>query len=173
MEDVLLGVGVFSFIGSVWYRRLKRVKHAICVLDASSGSVSGTIEMFDRGDRTEFVCKITGLSPPGSHGFHVHRCGDLRMGCKSACDHYNPNNRAHGGRCGPHRHKGDLGNIVANEDGVCNDRVVADVHLYEILGRALVIHADEDDLGRGSDEESKKTGNAGKRIGCGIVGRLD
>ncbi|KAH0450857.1 hypothetical protein IEQ34_021549 [Dendrobium chrysotoxum] len=39
-----------------------------------------------------------------------------------------------------------------------------------ILGRALVVHADPDDLGRGGHELSKSTGNAGARIGCGIIG---
>lgn len=33
----------------------------------------------------------------------------------------------------------------------------------------MVVHADPDDLGRGGDEESLKTGNAGARVGCGII----
>lgn len=42
-----------------------------------------------------------------------------------------------------------------------------------VLGRSMVVHAKEDDLGRGGDEESKKTGNSGKRLACGVIGLSD
>lgn len=39
-----------------------------------------------------------------------------------------------------------------------------------VLGRTVVVHADQDDLGLGGHELSKTTGNAGGRIGCGVIG---
>ena len=41
-----------------------------------------------------------------------------------------------------------------------------------ILGKSLVIHQSEDDLGRGGNEGSLKTGNAGKRVACGIIEKI-
>ena len=40
---------------------------------------------------------------------------------------------------------------------------------HSILGRTLVIHAGEDDLGQNSDDGSKKTGNAGPRLTCALI----
>lgn len=37
---------------------------------------------------------------------------------------------------------------------------------YSIVGRAIVVHAGEDDLGLGNNDGSLKTGNAGGRVAC-------
>lgn len=73
------------------------------------------------------------------------------------------------------RHFGDLGNFEANEYGVgqvaITDNLVSLVGPADrsVLGRAIVIHADEDDLGLGGDEGSLATGNAGARVGCCVI----
>ena len=112
--------------------------------------------------------------PPGLHGFHIHEYGDLREGCSSLCQHYNPKNKNHGGPNDKERHVGDLGNIEANKKGIVNMKFVdKEVKLrgkYSVIGRSIVIHEDPDDLGKGNHKDSKTTGHAGKRIACGIIG---
>ena len=95
-------------------------------------------------------------------------------GCKTAGPHYNPFNTTHGGPEDEIRHVGDLGNVVAMEDGVANyeyeDRLVMLHGEISVVGRSMVCHADEDDLGRGGHELSLITGNAGARLACGVIG---
>ncbi|GFY01475.1 superoxide dismutase [Trichonephila clavipes] len=117
--------------------------------------------------------QISGLGS-GLHGFHVHQYGDLSQGCASAGGHFNPFGKNHGAPSDEERHMGDLGNIEAGQNGVANINIV-DHQLrlcgpLSIVGRAIVIHANQDDLGRGGNEESLRTGNAGARVGCCVIG---
>ena len=41
---------------------------------------------------------------------------------------------------------------------------------HNILGRSIVVHAMEDDLGLGDNAQSKISGNSGSRLGCGVIG---
>jgi Cu-Zn family superoxide dismutase len=68
---------------------------------------------------------------------------------------------------------GDLENITANEDRISEFTIIAKrVDLMgdrSVIGRAIVVHSDQDDLGKGGDAESLKTGNAGDRLACGVI----
>ena len=140
--------------------------------------------------------RITGLTP-GLHGFHVHQYGDTRNSCTSMGGHFNPDNNNHGAPNDQQRHAGDLGNIEANQNGMAEfnmlDQRISLTGQYSILGRGVVVsfffqflypsiinlinknlnnnkvHANQDDLGRGGQQDSRTTGNAGGRVGCGII----
>ena len=144
---------------------------ALVKFEHTEGDVQGIIKMKqDPGKPTIIRGLIKGLEP-GEHGFHIHEFGDLSDGCASAGGHYNPDGVDHGDI--DKGHVGDLGNITANEKGEARFKIVARrVDLSgdrSVVGRAVVVHADRDDLGKGGDEESLKTGNAGDRLGCGVI----
>ncbi|KAF8395287.1 hypothetical protein HHK36_019230 [Tetracentron sinense] len=84
--------------------------------------------------------------------------------------HFNPNKLTHGAPEDEIRHAGDLGNIVANADGVAEATIVDNQITLSgpsaVIGRALVVHELEDDLGKGGHELSLTTGNAGGRLAC-------
>ncbi|XP_072471107.1 superoxide dismutase [Cu-Zn] [Notamacropus eugenii] len=147
---------------------------AVCVLKGD-GPVQGTIhfEQKQAGDPVEIKGNITGLAE-GDHGFHVHEFGDNTQGCISAGAHYNPHSKKHGGPDDVERHVGDLGNVTADKDGVAKvditDKLIQLTGPMSIIGRTMVVHEKADDLGKGGNEESEKTGNAGPRLACGIVG---
>jgi Cu-Zn family superoxide dismutase len=118
---------------------------------------------------------IQGLTPNTLHGFHVHECGDMSEKCESACAHFNPYGKKHGCPGAVQRHVGDLGNLVVDGKGMAKYTMSDNViklrgSRANIIGRSLIIHAGVDDCGLGGDEESLKTGNAGKRIACAIIG---
>lgn len=138
-------------------------------------------------ETTEIEYEVTGLSP-GLHGFHIHEKADFSNGCASAGPHYNPFKQTHGGPGSDIRHVGDLGNIEANADGVAKgkmtDKYIKLFGEYTVVGRSMMIHADPDDLGEGPLEgwpekppppapaqHTKTTGNAGARIGCGVINK--
>nr|AKT44358.1 copper-zinc superoxide dismutase [Catharanthus roseus] len=146
---------------------------AVAVLNDNEG-VSGTIFFTREEDGpTTVTGTISGLKP-GLRGFHVHALGDTTNGCMSTGPHFNPVGKEHGAPEDENRHAGDLGNVTASEDGIANvsivDKQIPLMGAHSIVGRAVVVHADPDDLGTGGHELSKSTGNAGGRVPCGIIG---
>ncbi len=148
-------------------------KKAVAVLKGNS-SVEGVVTLAQEDDGPTTVnVRITGLTP-GKHGFHLHEFGDTTNGCMSTGAHFNPNGKTHGAPEDDVRHAGDLGNIVANAEGVA-EATILDNQIplggpNSVIGRALVVHELEDDLGKGGHELSLTTGNAGGRLACGVVG---
>ena len=146
---------------------------AVAVLKSTEG-VCGTVYFTQEGNGpTTVTGSLSGLKP-GLHGFHVHALGDTTNGCMSTGPHFNPAGKEHGAPEDENRHAGDLGNVNVGGDGKV-DFTITDSQIplcgpNSVIGRAVVVHADPDDLGKGGHELSKTTGNAGARVGCGIIG---
>ncbi|OBZ85942.1 Superoxide dismutase [Cu-Zn] [Choanephora cucurbitarum] len=141
----------------------------------ANGSILGTIKLTqdDYHSPTRVIVDVEGLTE-GNHGIHIHTFGDISNGCENTGPHFNPFNRTHGDLKAKNRHAGDLGNLWADKDGHGHLDVTSDLVFlsgkFSTIGRAIVIHADEDDLGLGNNSNSTLTGNSGKRWACGVIG---
>ena len=168
---IILGVTLGLLFG---LKTPKYTKYAIAVLAPNDNGVKGVVKFHDKGNGVKIDYDISGLSD-GEHGFHIHTYGDLTDGCKSACAHFNPYNKTHGGLHSKIRHEGDLGNITSKNQIAKGSLFSKSLSLNPrsitfIVGRMIIVHQDRDDLGLGGDAESLKTGNAGKRLACGVIG---
>ena len=135
------------------------------------GAVEGDVVIFNCTQGVRIKATFTTL-PKGKHGFHIHKAGDLRgEGCKGACEHYDVGKHTHGGIHGANRHTGDLGNIEMKHGRCRKTYTVKNTSVRDLWGRSLIVHADEDDLGKGGFPDSTVTGHSGARIACAIIGR--
>jgi len=130
---------------------------------------SGVVTFVREGDNVRVTATVAGLEPESMHGFHIHEYGDCSAeDATSAGGHYNPYGMPHSSPTDTERHMGDLGNLIADEEGIATvdfvDEVLEMDGIFSILGYGVVVHAEEDDL------VSQPTGDAGARIGCGVIG---
>lgn len=146
-------------------------KNAVCVVMPTEGNQCKGIVRFKavKGMKVKVTAEISGLKPNAKHAIHVHEFGDTTdFSGKSAGGHFNPEGKKHGLPPEADRHAGDLGNLQANDKGEATYELTVDnISIARrndgVIGRAIVVHAMEDDGGQ-------PTGNAGARIGFGVIG---
>jgi superoxide dismutase, Cu-Zn family len=147
----------------------KKVQKAICQIYPTQGSaVTGIVTFTQTPEGVKVVADLKGLSK-GKHGFHIHECGDCSAADgTSAGGHFNPEKMNHGAPTDAMHHTGDLGNIEADENGTAHleyvDKGISLSGSNSIIGRSIIVHKNEDDL------KTQPTGNAGARLGCGVIG---
>lgn len=147
----------------------ENIQKAVAVLQPAKGhDVHGTVTFTKMEKGIKVVADIKGLNP-GKHGFHIHQLGDCRApDASSAGGHFNPDKTSHGAPTDEERHVGDLGNVTADENGESHyeriDTYIAFQGAHSIIGRAVVVHAGEDDF------TSQPSGAAGPRVACGVIG---
>jgi Cu-Zn family superoxide dismutase len=141
---------------------------ATAKLQSKSGSnVTGSLRFTQVGDRVRVTGDISGHAR-GSKGFHIHDKGDCSSpDGMSTGGHFNPAKSKHGSPGGGHA--GDLGNLVFDDYGRASVNImvsgitVSKTAPNGIIGRAIIVHAQEDDL------KTDPTGNAGGRVACGVI----
>lgn len=100
---------------------------------------------------------------------HIHETGDCADTGMAAHGHWNPTNKQHGKWGEGEFHSGDIGNVPLDANG--NGTLTMETDLWSIggdsttniLDRAIIVHGGVDDF------TSQPSGNAGTRIGCGVI----
>ncbi len=145
-------------------------KHALALIEGKSGSgLTGKAVFVQRGNSVALQIMLENASP-GIHAIHLHEKGDCSApDAMSAGPHWNPEGLAHGKWGHPPFHRGDIGNVEVGQDGKGATSLTSEVWSIggapetDVTNKAVVVHAGPDDF------TTQPTGNAGGRIGCGVV----
>jgi Cu-Zn family superoxide dismutase len=145
-------------------------QHRVDLMPGLGGSVAGALDLVASDGAVVMTGVVSGLKPGSHHGFHIHEKGDCSSpDFKSAGDHFNPTSQPHGNPATPPHHLGDVPNLEADDMGkaTVNARIegvtLGDQGPHDLVGRALVVHADADDY------KTQPSGNSGDRIACGVI----
>ncbi|MGY5849761.1 superoxide dismutase family protein [Salegentibacter sp. F14] len=137
----------------------------------NNSDLGGEVVFTQESGEVSMTALITGL-PEGEHAIHIHEKGDCSMeDGSSAGGHWNPTDERHG-KWGDSEgyHKGDIGNFTTDANGNGTLSMSTDEWCIgcgdeekDILGKAVIVHDGVDDF------TSQPSGNAGTRVGCGVI----
>lgn len=134
-------------------------------------TVTGTVS-FMPGDNGQVKMNLEVVVPKKANqsvAVHIHENGDCGNNGEAAGGHWNPTNENHGKWGEGAFHSGDIGNVSLDGSGkgtmeVTSDRwSVGGEQRTNILNKAIIVHGGVDDYA------SQPSGNAGNRIGCGVI----
>lgn len=141
---------------------------AVAQMKPTEGHEASGIVYFEQTDQGVVVrATIMGLEPGSEHGFHIHEKGDCSApDATSAGGHYAPEDGPHGLPPSEERHAGDMGNIVADDQGEAKIERTFDTFSLKgerpVVDRAVIVHAEK-------DKGTQPTGDAGARVACGVI----
>ena len=134
-------------------------------------TVTGTVQFNEENGKVKMMLDITVPKKANqSVAVHIHEhgaCGDMG---KDAHGHWNPTKVEHGKWGSAAFHSGDIGNVELNGEGKGTMELETDLWTISgsdttknILNKAIIVHGGVDDF------TTQPTGNAGSRIGCGVI----
>jgi Cu-Zn family superoxide dismutase len=133
-------------------------------------SVTGTVKFDTVGNKVKMVLELTVPSKAGKQvAVHLHEHGDCGDKGNMAHGHWNPSGKQHGKWGSASFHAGDIGNVKLDSKGRGTLTINTDLWTLggaastNIIGKAVIVHGGVDDY------TTQPTGNAGSRIGCGVI----
>ncbi|MEQ6390288.1 superoxide dismutase family protein [Bacillaceae bacterium S4-13-58] len=165
----------FNYYPYVTYYPVRNeVTRAVAYIRGSkfAPELNGYVLFTDVPNGTEVIVEVHGLpeyqpargdqAPIGPHGFHIHENGNCEVGdemnpFQQAGGHWNPKNQPHG------NHPGDFPVLFSNNGYARMSFFTNRFKVTDIIGKSVMIHQNPDDY------RSQPSGNAGKRIGCGVI----
>ena len=136
----------------------------------NNSNLGGEVVFTQENGEVSMTALITGL-PEGEHAIHIHENGDCSEDGSAAGGHWNPTDEKHG-KWGDSEgyHKGDIGNFTTDSNGNGTISMTTDEWCIgcgdeekDILGKSVIVHDGVDDF------TSQPSGNAGTRVGCGVI----
>ncbi|ETV92971.1 hypothetical protein H310_12966 [Aphanomyces invadans] len=148
---------------------------AVVTLYGDDATVYGTLVLSQSNEdaKTIVAGSLKGLSA-GKHALHINVFGDVSNNGASTGGVFNPFGKSHGAPDEEERRVGSLGNIQVDEEGNAKvhieDPLLKLIGPHSVIGRSVVVHENEDDLGKGGHELSLQNGNAGPIKAFGVIG---
>ena len=132
--------------------------------------VTGTARFDAAGGKVKLTLDLTVPSKAGKEvAVHIHEHGDCGDKGNMAHGHWNPGSNQHGKWGSGNHHAGDIGNVKLDGQGKGTLSIETDLWtlggdaMKNIVGKAVIVHSGVDDY------TTQPTGNAGSRIGCGVI----
>lgn len=147
-------------------------KQAKAVISSTKAEVqgSGAISFVQKGDEVEMKLELAFPSKAGQTvAVHIHEHGDCGNSGNDAHGHWNPTKSNHGKWGEAQFHLGDIGNVTLDANGKGSLKLetklwsVGTGGTNDVTRKAIMVHEKADDF------TTQPTGNAGARIGCGVI----
>lgn len=150
-----------------WLNRRKPDAIARVRGEKSHSELKGEVRFYQSTEGVYVVSRFTGLPAetgacmPTIFAMHIHNGGSCTGTpadpFANAGTHYNPQD------CPHPAHAGDLLPLFGNQGQAWSAFLTSRFSVDDILGKTVIVHANPDDF------TTQPSGNAGKKIACGVI----
>ena len=130
--------------------------------DDDNPALRGIAEFYPEGEGTWAAVRVWGLPRDGFFALHIHggkSCAGT--GFPQTLGHWKPQNQPHP------NHAGDMPPLLGYKGRARFGVWIGRFRPEEAAGKVLVLHGDPDDF------HTQPSGNAGKKIACGVIRATD